>query len=302
MRAESPSENIRFSVAVDVGNIELMHAKFHRRGVPPHLHNEYSIGVSLRGGLAFDHRGSKHSAPTGVISCINPGEVHNAYAARGEEWAFVSLLIPPELVREILSQLDCALELPDVPQRVIADPNMAGQLIALHGRLEASADLLERQSACTLVLAEFFRRYSTVRCIRAPIRTERDPARRARELLHECYAERLPLARLAAHAGLSPYYFLRMFRAAVGMTPHLYLNQIRVNEAKRKLARGLPAAETALMCGFCDQSHMARQFRRAACMTPGQYQNAFAGRTESSGKPARRAASNIGIRAAGFLS
>jgi AraC-like DNA-binding protein len=284
MEFESPSERVRFAVAADVGGIELMHADFHRRGVPPHLHDEYSLSVSLRGGLAFDHRGSKHSAPSGVISCINPGEVHNGYAARGEEWAFVNLLVPPAMVREIMGQLDCPAELPDVPQRVISDTPVAQQLIALHGRLEAVGDVLERQSACTLFLAEFFRRYSTVRCRPAAVRAERDPVRRARELLHECYAEPLPLARLAAHAGLSAYYFLRMFRAAVGITPHMYLNQIRIIEAKRKLALGMPAAEAALACGFCDQSHLARQFKRAAFMTPGRYQGAFNGSSPPGGK------------------
>ena len=95
-------------------------------------------------------------------------------------------------------------------------------------------------------------------------------------MLRERYAERLPLACLAESAGLSPYHFLRTFRAAVGMTPHLYLNQVRVIEAKRQLAKGMPPAEAALACGFFDQSHMARQFKRIAFVTPGRYRSACA--------------------------
>jgi AraC-like DNA-binding protein len=274
MPAQSSWEEFRLSIAADVGRIELISAQFHRRGVPPHLHDEYSISVTLRGGLAFDHRGSKHSAPSGVISCIPPGEIHNAYAARGDDWAFVSLLIPTAAVREILNDRECAANLPDLPARVVADPVMARHLMLLHERLEAGGDLLERQSACTLVLAEFFQRYSTARCQPKQLHTERDAVRRALDLLHQCYAEPVPLRRLASRAGLSPYYFLRMFRAAVGITPHVYLNQIRVMEAKRRLAAGMPAVEAAIACGFCDQSHMARQFKRAVFMTPRQYQNA----------------------------
>src|SRR5215475_6131192 len=72
---------VSVSLATDVGGIELMHACFDGRGVPPHIHDEYSISIPLRGGLGFDFQGSRHLAPSRVISCIAPGEVHNAYAA-----------------------------------------------------------------------------------------------------------------------------------------------------------------------------------------------------------------------------
>jgi AraC-like DNA-binding protein len=52
-----------------------------------------------------------------------------------------------------------------------------------------------------------------------------------------------------------------VFERAVGLTPHVYLNQIRVREAKRKLSLGMPSAQVALECGFCDESHMVRAFR-----------------------------------------
>ena len=265
--------SIRFSIAADVGGIELIHGVFHRQGVPPHIHNEYSLGVPLRGGLAFEHRGSKHSAPSGVISCTSPGEVHNAYAARGAQWEFICLLIPAAVVSEILEGTG---RLPDLPQRVIADSTMVARLTALFGQLENEGDSLERQSASTLVLRDFFESHSSAkrrRASRDPV--SKRPIQLALELLHDCYSDQIPLARLAAHVGLSPFHFLRTFRAIVGMTPHLYLNQVRVLEAKRRLAQGMPAAQVAQHCGFCDQSHMARQFKRASFITPGQYQTAL---------------------------
>lgn len=270
------SERMHLSVAADVGGIEVIRASFYRRGVPPHIHDEYSISVVLRGGLAFDHRGSRLDAPPGAISCVNPGEVHNGFACRGEEWNFISLLVPAPLVRRTLALIDGNVGAPDVASRVIVDPEMRKRLLGLHTCLESCRESLERQSECTLFLTEFFRRHSDARCPPDREGAEREAVRRAREMLRERYAERLPLARLAERAGLSPYHFLRTFRAAIGMTPHLYLNQVRVIEAKRKLAKGMPPAEAALACGFFDQSHMARQFKRTAFVTPGRYQSACA--------------------------
>lgn len=271
MTPESASESITFSVAPDVGNIELLHARVERRGLAPHWHEEYSVSVSLRGGLAFDFRGSRHSAQSGIISCIPPGEVHNAYAATGECWEFVSFLVPAAAVREILNGIECADPLPGFGDRLVSDTGTAARLISLHNLLAGSGDLLDRQSASLAVLGDFFRRHSTLRRhMRAPQR-EHECIRRVREYLHDRYADPIPLSALASHAGLSPYYFLRTFRAAMGMTPHAYLNQIRLAEAKRRLAGGAPASEAALACGFYDQSHMTRQFKRSSFVTPGKY-------------------------------
>jgi len=253
----------------------LVHARFCRRGLPPHWHDEYSVGVSLRGGLAFDFRGTKHSAPSGVISCLAPGEVHNAYSAGDDEWEFVCLLIPANAVQQMLGDMECRTALPDLPRRVVADPGMANRLVSLYGHLTAGKDSLKRQSISLAILGQFFGCYSTAQAPKALAGAEHQGVRRAREFMHERYGESITLRQLAEHAGLSPYYFLRTFRAAIGMTPHAYLNQIRVVAAKRKLAEGASPAEAALACGFCDQSHMTRQFKRTACVTPGDYQGAY---------------------------
>jgi len=252
----------------------LMHARFNGRSVPPHIHDEYSISITLRGGLAFDYRGTKHSAPAGVISCVAPGETHSASPASGDRWAFLNFLVPNAVVREVLSSLERPDVLPDLPRRVVVDAEMVRRLVALYRLLKGSGDLLERQSACTFVLAEFFKNHSTARGSSDSIGQEHPAVERARELLQECFGEQISLARLADYAGLSPYHLLRTFRAAVGMTPHLYLNQIRVLQAKHRLSAGAATAETAVACGFCDQSHMTRQFKRVALTTPGQYRNA----------------------------
>src|SRR5262249_14837358 len=164
-------------------------------------------------------------------------------------WEFVCLLVPGDTVRSILCDLECKPVLPDLPRRVLADSGMAERLKTLHRQLSNDGDLLAKQSITFEVIGDFFRRYSTLRFRPGRVKAEKDRVRHARDLLHERFAESMPLARLAADAGLSPYYFLRTFRATVGMTPHAYLNQVRVLEAKRRLAEGASPAETALACG-----------------------------------------------------
>lgn len=87
----------------------------------------------------------------------------------------------------------------------------------------------------------------------------------------------LPLRRLAEVAKLSLWRFSTVFRLNVGVSPHRYINLQRVRRAQALLREGVPVARTACACGFYDQSHLSRCFKRICGMTPRQYQLAARG-------------------------
>ena len=81
--------------------------------------------------------------------------------------------------------------------------------------------------------------------------------------------EDLPLARLAARAGLSPHHFQRAFRRAVGETPRRYVERLRVERAAfRLLHHEGTLLELALECGFTNADTFTRAFRRRFGRTP----------------------------------
>jgi AraC family transcriptional regulator len=102
--------------------------------------------------------------------------------------------------------------------------------------------------------------------------------RRAIDYIEANLQDDVTLAELAAVAALSPVYFARQFKLAVGLAPHQYLLKARVSRAKRFLASGeLPIAAVALDCGFCHQEHLTRVFRRHCGVTPGAYRASVRG-------------------------
>ncbi len=76
---------------------------------------------------------------------------------------------------------------------------------------------------------------------------------------------------LAQHVGLSPYYFLRVFRAEVGMPPYAYLESVRIGHAQKLIEAGMPLVTAAMDAGFSSQSHMTNSFKKIIGATPGQY-------------------------------
>ncbi len=70
---------------------------------------------------------------------------------------------------------------------------------------------------------------------------------------------------------MSPYYFLRLFKQSMGITPHQYILQRRIEKAKFLLQHGESIAEIAIKVGFCDQSHLTQYFKRIVGVTPKKF-------------------------------
>ena len=82
----------------------------------------------------------------------------------------------------------------------------------------------------------------------------------------------LSLESLAEESGYSRAHFLRMFRAATGLTPHQYVLDLRLKRAQDSLRqKGSSIIEVAVACGFSSQSHMTSVFRQRLEMTPGEF-------------------------------
>jgi AraC-like DNA-binding protein len=95
--------------------------------------------------------------------------------------------------------------------------------------------------------------------------------RKAREILHESLQDPPSLDDLAGTVGTGTFQLVRAFRAATGLPPHAYLNQVRVRQARRLLDQGLRPAEVAFRTGFADQAHLTRHFKRTVGVPPGAY-------------------------------
>jgi AraC family transcriptional regulator len=89
-----------------------------------------------------------------------------------------------------------------------------------------------------------------------------------RDYVGDNLAGDLSLGRMARVASVSPHHFARSFKESTGLTPHQYVIVQRVERAKDLLLRGLPVGEVAGACGFSDQSHLARHFKRLYGVTP----------------------------------
>ncbi len=82
---------------------------------------------------------------------------------------------------------------------------------------------------------------------------------------------------MARTAGMSPRSFERSFLREYGLPPQQYLKRLRIQTACRMLVDTRESiADIGLRCGFADQSHLTREFRRITASTPGGYREKYA--------------------------
>lgn len=84
--------------------------------------------------------------------------------------------------------------------------------------------------------------------------------------------EPLSLVDLAREAAMSPYHFLRTFRAVVGMTPHQFILHTRLKHAAVRLRQTSETISAiAFAAGFNDLSTFNRRFQRIMGLSPSAY-------------------------------
>jgi len=87
--------------------------------------------------------------------------------------------------------------------------------------------------------------------------------------LRSSFAEPLRVDRLAKAAGVHPSHLMRAFRETHGCTLGDFVRHQRVENAKHLLSRTeTPLGDVAAECGFCDQSHFNRAFKRLSGESP----------------------------------
>ncbi|WP_425830788.1 helix-turn-helix domain-containing protein [Streptomyces fractus] len=252
------------------GVTEVFHAHFTRHAYPMHVHDTWTLLIVDEGAVRYDLERHEHGTPLGTVSLLPPHVPHNGQAAT------------PDGFRKRVLYLDAADDGPldasfigaAVDQPDLVDPLLRRRIGQLHAALARPGDELEAEARLTFVGERLRERLRPAlvdgRGSRGPA-PDRRVAVALRELLDARVAEGVDLREAAGLVHAHPAHLVRSFGAAYGIAPHQYLMSRRVDRARRLLLGGQAPAEVAEACGFYDQSHLTRCFRRVVGVPPGRY-------------------------------
>ena len=96
---------------------------------------------------------------------------------------------------------------------------------------------------------------------------------RSRDFLADGLDQPLRLADAAREAGISQFHYHRIFARVFGETPHEFLTRLRIDRAKRLLARDrLPVTDVCFAVGYESLGSFSTRFRAVVGCSPSQFQ------------------------------
>jgi len=251
------------------GDVERIEARLSGVAYDAHRHDTYAVGITLEGVQTFDYRGATRCSRPSQLVVLHPDEVHDGRAGDGDAFRYRTAYLAPAELQRILG----GAPLPFIEGGVSSDPRLRDAVRALLEDYEVPLTGLACQDAL----------YDVVTALQAasgvqPARriVDRDAAFRARQFIdahvdahadahaYECVS----LESLERETSRDRWQLSRDFRCLFGTSPHRYLTLRRLDRARSMLLSGRSGAECASTCGFADQSHFCRLFRKAFGLTP----------------------------------
>jgi len=236
-----------------------------------HTHDTVSIGAVDAGGSVFCSGGQRRRLRPGSLVMVPAHCAHACNPDADAAWSYQMLHLDAGWTAELLRETAPGANLPE-QACISAAPSAYHRFCQLNALLFSDAAPADKEAALVLYIGG--RSW-----LGRPPRTAapRLPAARLQHILavlREPGSQALPLADLAARAGMSRYQFIRACRQATGMTPHAYQLDLRIVQARRLLRAGHSLSRIAQDLGFADQSHFQRAFKERVAATPGAYRRA----------------------------
>ncbi|MCG6135510.1 MAG: AraC family transcriptional regulator [Nostoc sp. LLA-1] len=255
---QQPSGGMEFPAEVDPVIILILTTQPHR--THESVGNYHHIGLYRQGDL-----------------CITPSGIPSSYYAE-DNHHYLYVQISSSFLQQVAEE---ALELN--PNRVdvmpafqVRNPQLEQLLRLLQTELHQGGRLgrLYIDSLANALVVNLLQDYSAIH----PRITQFNRGLGNHKLLQithyidEALDQDIKLADLAQLAQMSQSHFSRLFKQSMGLSPHQYLLQQRVERAKQLLKHtNQSLVEIALACGFDSHSHFTRQFRQITGITPKAY-------------------------------
>ncbi len=129
-------------------------------------------------------------------------------------------------------------------------------------------DCLEKQ--ITVLILRFFKKNKSKK--KTGVVQFKDNILNSINFLIDNFNKDLNLKQVADISNLSTYHFIRVFKTETGKTPYKFLLDIKIEKAKYLLSDSSKSiAEICYACGFANQSHFAKVFKKYFCKTPSAY-------------------------------
>jgi len=259
--------------------VETRRSCFSRTCYKSHSHPTFSIGAIDEGNSVFQSSfGTAQKISAGTLVIVPAHIEHSCNPLPDQAWSYQMLHLDLSWLNQWYAEFQKEgfdLNLPQHRPLIIKDETLYQAFSDMNETLfDPQKLILEKEQSLIYCLTQLLLPHFVLE----EIQKTQYLYESFLDLIHiiKSSEQFISLEDLAQQVGLSRYAIIRLFKANVGLTPHAFQINLKINQARAQLKQGIPLAELAANLGFSDQSHFHKAFKAHTGITPRQFQLAAA--------------------------
>lgn len=239
-----------------------------------HFHEEYTISLVYKGVHTFSNEKGTFHVDRNSIQIINPFEYHST---QNSTWSHLNIMIPKEKLEQIASEiLQKDINSLILMENIIKDE----ETIKLFKYLFTSLNTEDKNeilidSNLINFIEILLQKHSSLKIQNfKDLQENKNKIEKSFKYIEENLSnQELNLEDIAKSIKLSKYHFLREFKKHTTLTVNQYILVKKVGRIRELQKQNLSLSQIAYECGFSDQSHMIKVFKKYVGYTPSKVKN-----------------------------
>lgn len=257
-------------------DIILSKASFNNFGFDKHIHEEYALGVVSEGMMNISYDGINKSIGRKSLMTINPDTMHSNWSIDKKAYKQIAIYLHPSFISRFLEE-NYNLKEVFFKAKLLEKETLSNELVSLVNDYE-NDDVTLFEYECRLIglLNNILLNNSSFcKNINQKHSLNNELTSKAKKFMQDNIDLDIRLDDIAKEMNLSKFHFTRIFKEESHFSPHTYLVVKRLEKAKQELQKGVNICQVAQNCGFSDQSHFTKKFKKYLGITPLKYQKFF---------------------------
>lgn len=242
--------------------LELLNAKSCTFDFPFHAHETFNISLILKNTFNTKLADRFLKAPVGTICITNAKEVHATPCDNYIGNSFFTFYVSPDVITKLNNG-----QVVFFKDNIIYDQNIFSELYFLS--LNFNKRDIQFEKRLKSALTSLISKYSFKKEI------SHGTKQLFQSFINNKSFDTFSLSKTASQFGMSKYKFIRLFKQETGLTPNTFILLKKIEQSKEMLKNGNTIFDVAIDCGFYDNSHFYKNFKRFIGVNPLDFQNAF---------------------------
>ncbi|WP_026565733.1 AraC family transcriptional regulator [Bacillus sp. UNC41MFS5] len=248
-------------------NITALSASINDFTYKKHSHQEYAIGVTLRGIQQYNLDGSLQLSYQNGVMLFNPEQAHDGMAHDHEAGLdYVMLYIEPQLLLEVMEKKD----LVRFSNPIVYDHRLEQRILSLSNAILSEKD----EALCSELLVSLTDSLMQTN-LSTHYKKDNTLISKAKDMIHSNLENVLKLDEICNELNLSKFQFIRLFKAHTGISPYQYFLNCKIQRSKQLIEKNRDIYAVVADCGFVDLSHLNKHFKSVYGTTAFEYMSSL---------------------------